>query len=294
MATVTVDHVAYTAAPGARLGSLLAAHQLMEMPCGGNAHCGKCRVTAAGRLSPPSDAERRLLTPAEIAGGLRLACCAVIEGDCVVTLAKKGAMQISTAGDMPLTQLQPAFSAYGAAVDIGTTALAARLYDTKGGLLAEASRLNPQAVWGADVISRIDAALKGAHQSISSVTCRAVDELMTELSSKAQVDSRKIDALVITGNTAMLHLLTDTSAESLSHAPFAVQRLFGERLTAGELGISSLSPHTEIYLPPVRPPSSARIPSPLRWPPIYAAASRPECLSTLEPTGKWPFGTSIS
>ena len=50
--------------------------------------------------------------------------------------------------------------ALGAAVDIGTTTLAARLYGHKG-LLAQASGINPQNRYGADVISRIGGALAG-------------------------------------------------------------------------------------------------------------------------------------
>ena len=46
-------------------------------------------------------------------------------------------------------------------MDIGTTTLAAKLYDTQGKMLSQASALNPQQEWGADVISRIEAALDG-------------------------------------------------------------------------------------------------------------------------------------
>ena len=38
----------------------------------------------------------------------------------------------------------------------------------------------------------------------------------------------QIDALAITGNTAMLYLLTETDPDCLSHAPFEASRLFGE------------------------------------------------------------------
>jgi uncharacterized 2Fe-2S/4Fe-4S cluster protein (DUF4445 family) len=48
----------------------------------------------------------------------------------------------------------------------------------------------------------------------------------------------------------MLHLLTNTSPEPLSHAPFAAERLFGEILSAKELGLCSLSDNASIYLPP--------------------------------------------
>ena len=55
--------------------------------------------------------------------------------------------------------------AYALIVDIGTTTLAARLYDRSGTLLAQAAAPNPQRVYGADVISRIEKSLAGARTS---------------------------------------------------------------------------------------------------------------------------------
>ncbi|MEG1381433.1 MAG: hypothetical protein RSC73_04230, partial [Ruthenibacterium sp.] len=56
---------------------------------------------------------------------------------------------------------------------------------------------------------------------------RAVAALLTELSACAGIASAQIDALVITGNTAMLYLLTQQNPDCLSHAPFEADTLFG-------------------------------------------------------------------
>ncbi len=90
----------------------------------------------------------------------------------------------------------------------------------------------------------------GADKAIAAVTCQALDGMLLELGEKAGIPSGGIDGLVITGNTVMLHLLTCTSTEPLSHAPFEAQRLFGETVTAGHLGFSSLVPDTGVYLAP--------------------------------------------
>ena len=71
---------------------------------------------------------------------------------------------------MTARPLSPAFEGYGVAIDIGTTTLAARLYDSAGNLLAETSRLNPQSAWGADVISRMEAAMAGNAAKIAAIT----------------------------------------------------------------------------------------------------------------------------
>lgn len=51
----------------------------VSAPCGGKGLCGRCRVRVAeGAFSPPSEAEKKLLTGRDLAEGYRLACQAVI------------------------------------------------------------------------------------------------------------------------------------------------------------------------------------------------------------------------
>lgn len=237
-------------AHAAPIGSLLSSLFSIETPCGGHARCGKCRVVARGGLSAPSDAERRLLSESELAQGVRLACLTYIEGDCEVeSEASEDGLILSEGASAPII-LSPTFENYGVAIDIGTTTLAAKLFDRAGVCRAEAVRLNPQSRFGADVISRIEAALGGAAHEIALCIRTALDEMIVELAGEAKIAIALIDRAVITGNTVMLHLLTETSVEPLSHAPFALERGFGETFGAAELGLSSLSPNSRIYLPP--------------------------------------------
>ena len=46
-------------------------------PCGGEGTCGKCRVQVRGGqegLTPPTASERSLLSPDQLAAGIRLSC----------------------------------------------------------------------------------------------------------------------------------------------------------------------------------------------------------------------------
>jgi len=250
--SVTLNGRVLSCEAGTRLSALLPAAGGRPLPCGGHGHCGKCRVTAEGALTPPTAAERRHLTEAELAAGVRLACQAAALGDCTVSFGDADTMraQILTGGALPPLTLAPRFGAdgCGAAVDVGTTTLAARLYDAAGRLLAEASRLNPQSAWGADVVSRMEAALAGQAGALAASIRGAVDGLLAELSAKAGTGAPQ--AVVVTGNTVMLHLLTETDVEPLTHAPFAAARLFGETLPARALSLASLDPETPVFLPP--------------------------------------------
>lgn len=250
MPKVVFNQIEYTVGEGTLLSHLPPYGESHALPCGGHGLCGKCKVQAWGGLSPLSETERVRLTEEEITAGFRLACCTRVIGDCQVERAEQStAHTIQVAGDLPPITLAPAFSGYGIAVDIGTTTLAAKLYDVAGNCLAQASGMNPQSRWGADVISRIEAALAGEAEALASAIRRAIDELIATLARTAGIDAKEIDGGVITGNTVMLHLLTETSVEPLSHAPFAAERLFGETLSAIDLSLASLAPDTILYLP---------------------------------------------
>lgn len=218
-------------------------------PCGGKGKCGKCKVKASGKLSEMTENEHTYLTKTEIKEGIRLACKTVILGDCIIETLKDNDVKVLVDGTEAELELDPIFNHYGVAVDIGTTTIAIKLYDASGKLLAESGAVNPQNVFGADVISRVEHALKGEHSKLVSVLSDAVDSLVFSVARKAEVDVKRIDGAVITGNTVMLSFLKGESIEPFSHAPFIVDKLFGEYVKASELGLKSLSENALIYLP---------------------------------------------
>ncbi len=243
--TLTVHGKSIIAEKGAKLSELLG----IETPCGGHGRCGKCKVIAKGSISPVTESERSLLSESELACGVRLACLTQVTGDAEAAILKESAAVTAISDGLTESfELLPAFDGCGVAVDIGTTTVAARLYDSSGALLADAACLNPQTKWGADVISRIEAAMDGKSELLAEAVRSAVDETVRELTAKAR--RTDIGLAVITGNTVMLSLLTRQSAEPLSHAPFKAEHLFGESMTAEDLSLSSLPADTPVYLPP--------------------------------------------
>lgn len=241
--TVTVNGHPVAATVGQTLAEIIG----METPCGGHGKCGKCHIVAHGALSEPEQTELELLSDEQRAQGIRLACLTRALGNCAVeTDTASGAAEIMIDGVLPAGRVQPDFTRYGVAVDIGTTTLAAALYDHTGKRRGGATRLNPQAQWGADVVSRIEAALAGQDGALADAIRRAINEMLREL----PVHSEEVQAVVITGNTVMLSLLTGQTVEPFSHAPFDVKELFGQTLSAADLSLSALSADTPVYLPP--------------------------------------------
>lgn len=256
--TVTINGNAITAPRGTLLSGLLAhGHTYQPMPCGGRGTCGKCRVKVEGSVTPPTRAEMELLGTADLNAGIRLACMTYATGDCRITAFQGDISQICTQTRLPDgssgledTLAVPIFKKYGVAIDIGTTTIAACLYDREWCMLAAKGMPNPQAAWGADVISRMEKALDGQANALSQQASGCLNELITSLSSLGSINTQEIDALVITGNTVMLHLLTETDVTPLTYAPFAAKRLFGEWITAADVQLHVLPPRTKVYLMP--------------------------------------------
>jgi uncharacterized 2Fe-2S/4Fe-4S cluster protein (DUF4445 family) len=62
----------------------------IDAPCGGKGTCGKCKVyLRQGNLGEVMASERKKLSPEELAAGVRLACKATIEGDCIIDVPKE-------------------------------------------------------------------------------------------------------------------------------------------------------------------------------------------------------------
>ena len=115
-----------------------------------------------------------------------------------------------------------------AAADLGTTTIAMEWYDSQGQKRGEYVCVNPQRIFGTDVLSRIQAAenpmlLRQMQQSVK----RALAEGIAQF----RAQGGNPEKLIIAGNTTMLYLLMGYDPSSLGTAPFRADYLASERLT---------------------------------------------------------------
>lgn len=240
MATLTVysgdqkRRIAFDA-PQTLSSVLIQAGLAQAHPCGGRGTCGKCAVQLSGKVSEPNALEAQ--------AGVRLSCQAQLLGDAEVRLQHEtNSMRIELGGESDASDLIPLGQKLGAAVDIGTTTVALRLFDLQTGKPIEsASALNPQSRYAADVIGRISAAMKGESDALKALIAGCIQSLLESACTACGRSKKDVDALVITGNTTMLYLLTGRNPESLSRAPFEADCLFDQLLELDE---------TKVYLPP--------------------------------------------
>ncbi|HEX2946400.1 MAG TPA: ASKHA domain-containing protein [Clostridia bacterium] len=130
---------------------------------------------------------------------------------------------------------------FGIAVDIGTTTVAAYLFDLGSGkCVSTASTLNPQRKYGADVISRIDHSSRsgGNRSEQQDLITGCIDELSGKMAKDAEISTNDIYAAVFAGNTTMLHLLLGLDASGIAAAPFIPVTTGLVRTTPKDLGLS--------------------------------------------------------
>ena len=195
---------------------------LVPQPCGGRGVCGKCAALMEGALSEPTPEEQKL--------GVRLICQAVLTGDASVTIPQYQPMdQIEVGQSDVIVSCDPLGDGVGAAIDIGTTTLALRLFDLQSGrCLGVSSMANPQIAVAADVIGRIGAAMDGRLEMLRNMVASAIETLIAQSAAQAGIAPETVKTLAVTGNTTMLYLLTGRDPSALSHAPFEADCLYDE------------------------------------------------------------------
>ncbi len=226
----------------------------LPLPCGGQRRCGNCRVAAFGALRPPTAEEERLLGMPALLEGVRLACCAVAEGDCSVWVDPPREVSVQTAGKLRTAGVGPSLfgpEGYALAVDIGTTTVAAYLVDLSRPVAEPpaASAPNAQAPWGADVITRAGACREGEAGPLQRALLEQLEGLFRELLAREGVPMAQIRGILLSGNTVMLHLAAGLDPTPLTAAPYQPESLFGVQYAAREL-FFGLPGELPVYLAP--------------------------------------------
>jgi len=143
-------------------------------------------------------------------------------------------------------------TAYGVAIDIGSTTIAGHLANlADGAVLASNGVMNPQIRFGEDLMSRVSYAMmhpEGAGEMTTAVR-RALDGLIASLAMRAGIKRVDILELALVGNPIMHHLLLGIDPTPLGGAPFALATDRAVRTTAAELGLLT-HPGARVYVLP--------------------------------------------
>ena len=181
--------------------------------CGGRGTCGKCRVRFISCATDALNTEKKLLSAESINAGFRLACQTRIRGDFIIETDNPeedmdaASVEESDTSEFPRDPM--------VAIDIGTTTLAVALLDPEKKKVVKAvTGVNHQRIFGADVISRIQAANEGHKDELK----RLIREDIQKMISALNVDQTA--PAIISANTAMQHLWQGLSCETLGVSPY--------------------------------------------------------------------------
>jgi uncharacterized 2Fe-2S/4Fe-4S cluster protein (DUF4445 family) len=142
---------------------------------------------------------------------------------------------------------------FGLAIDIGTTTVVTTLLElTSGEQLASVSSLNPQSVFGGDLMSRIAFAqfnpnnLRKLHTRILGL----LNQHVAEVCRASGVLPKWIYKAVVVGNTCMHHILLGIDPSHVGLAPYAPVMRHALTLPARELFLK-IAPEARVCLLPI-------------------------------------------
>jgi len=194
-----------------------------------------------------------------------------IDYQCLRTLSKtlrdaKWNVTVSVWKDQEVVAVQPGYheDSYGAAVDIGSTTVALYLCNLRTGeLLAAESEMNPQIVYGEDVMSRIQYTIEHAdgleklHKAIIVTLNKLLKQAVKSGKEKFIETGRgdpaptlnEILEMVLVGNSTMHHILLNLPPKDLGLAPFVPAIHESVDVKARELGLH-INPSGNIHVLP--------------------------------------------
>ncbi|MGQ9620933.1 MAG: ASKHA domain-containing protein [Bacteroidales bacterium] len=181
-------------------------------PCGGKGKCGKCRVKIKNE-------------------GDMLACRYYPARDIEVILPEKEEAQILVHQTKFLEDVSFKTSKsdyltsdpFGVAIDIGTTTVAIYFLNLLNGQIESISSfLNPQRLYGADIISRINHCQEHRNglTELQKLIINAINDKLADFMKHKQIDASNIEKIFVAGNTTMLHIFLGTDPVPIALAPF--------------------------------------------------------------------------
>ena len=143
--------------------------------------------------------------------------------------------------------------AYGMAFDIGTTSIVGTLLHLETGEeLAVVGSVNPQTVFGGDLMSRIAYAQFDEKKLVAlrAKVLNAVNEFVKDACRAAGVAREHVYKIVVVGNTCMHHIFLGVDVTFVGLAPYAPAVSDGIVVSAGELPLKS-APNAQVCLLPI-------------------------------------------
>jgi len=212
----------------------------------------------------PDELEQHLISEKDLERGSRLACRVKIESDMTVEIpdssrfipevvAKPATQQLLDEALAVLGNGKSTLNGYGLAVDLGTTTIGVYLCDLSGLKVAASIAIrNPQALLGADVISRISAVMMDQRNlpRLQQMAVGGIEAAVRSLCETGHISPEVISRMTIVGNSTMIHLILGEDPSSIGTSPYQPKFTEERKVRAQEIGFH-FNPTITVYTPPL-------------------------------------------
>ena len=143
-------------------------------------------------------------------------------------------------------------AAFGLAIDVGSTTIAAHLCDlTNGEVVASSGLMNPQIRFGEDLMSRVSYSMMnpGGAEQMTAAVREALSQLAADVAKSAGIEVDAILEATLVGNPIMHHLVLGIDPVELGGAPFALALDRAVTVRASEIDFT-LHPNARVYVLP--------------------------------------------
>jgi uncharacterized 2Fe-2S/4Fe-4S cluster protein (DUF4445 family) len=227
--------------------------------CGGSGICGSCLIRVISGRANSMNSEGTYQELSEDDNTWVRACRIRPQNDLVVEVSPRSLASVVRSDVAGLDDdriVRDVFvtgpGSLGLSVDLGTSNIAGSLTRLGSGeRLVSLGIENPQAAFGADLISRINHAIRNpaGAQELKSVIVQAIESLSLLLCAEVLASPSQIADISICGNTAMHHLLLGLPVFRLGRAPFVPATCSAIDIKAGDLGLNVM-PGAFVHLLP--------------------------------------------
>ena len=142
--------------------------------------------------------------------------------------------------------------AFGVAIDLGSTSIAATLCDLNSGkIVGSMGIMNPQIRYGEDVMSRVSYCMmeeKGL-ATLNNSVIQGINELTRKIAEKHEIKLDSVFEIVFVANPIMHHLLLGIDPKELGQAPFPLAFSDSLNIKSEDIGII-LNPESYVYTVP--------------------------------------------
>lgn len=187
-------------------------------------------------LKPPTEenpiSDRKQLTDALAAEGyagakVSLPALQQLHGACKAADYKITASLVYVDEAWTVVSVEPGdtrASHYGLAVDYGSTTIIMELVDmNSGAIIARATEPNGQRAFGTDILTRITHTLENPARmdDLQAVTIQTFNRLLDRITEESGIPADKCPAMILSGNTTMIHFLLKLDAWTVFSSPYA-------------------------------------------------------------------------